>query len=346
MLASIFTIGIGAFHTTSPPLLALAGGAATNRSVSRSVYLALVSQSKGQLPIPVSQVARQLLILLGAMGLSALLAGVIGHQLAARGLLTIPADFATAIPIQRHHNFIAVWCAHTASYFVGFAGAALLCYRAWNARGRPLACPVSALPPQHCRRGCRPIALLFCAAVAPMKEPRDPARAQSPLDPFLSPPFAILQSFIKWYNAPILWAPKPHRCACANTLAYAQYEDSLYQRQTSHLWNDQVAPCVLSAAQSSSGGGGCEQIYSLLHSRMNNSLLNDHTASKDGQWAAEGLGREWFQNARRRSDCALVRSPGEHGVAARNAQFAPPRSAHLFWTLVEAELSALELAPP
>ena len=109
------------FPTTSPTLLAFCWGIAATApiGVAFGVILALVSQPKGQLPIPVSQLARQILVLLGAMGLSALTAGSLGQQLAQRGFIAIPADFATVVPVQQHDNFLAVWFAHAASYFVG-----------------------------------------------------------------------------------------------------------------------------------------------------------------------------------------------------------------------------------
>ena len=71
------------------------------------------------------------------MGASAFTAGIAGYQLSRRGLISLPAGLVEWIPAHEHDRFMAVWFAHVASYFVGLAGGALLCFWIWQARGRP-----------------------------------------------------------------------------------------------------------------------------------------------------------------------------------------------------------------
>jgi hypothetical protein len=127
------------FHTAAPTLLAVCWGVAASAGVGLALgaMLALVSQSDGQAPYPLSRLGKSILVLLGAMALSAFAAACIGYQLPEHGLVSIPAAFAEAIPEARHSRFMAVWFAHGASYLVGLGGGALLCFRIWRERGRP-----------------------------------------------------------------------------------------------------------------------------------------------------------------------------------------------------------------
>jgi hypothetical protein len=127
------------FHTTSPTLLALCWGVSATAGIGAAlgIILALVSQSRGAVPYSVHRVARSILVLLAAIGASAFTAGGVGYQLSRRGLISIPAGLAPTIPAHQHGRFMAVWFAHGASYLVGLAGGALLCFRIWQARGRP-----------------------------------------------------------------------------------------------------------------------------------------------------------------------------------------------------------------
>jgi hypothetical protein len=127
------------FHTTSPTLLALCWGVAATAGIGAAlgVVLALVSESDGPAPYPISRLGRSILFLLAIMATSAFLAGVVGYQLSSRGFIFIPSGLGRAVPAQQHDRFMAVWFAHGASYLVGLAGSALLCFRVWRARGRP-----------------------------------------------------------------------------------------------------------------------------------------------------------------------------------------------------------------
>lgn len=127
------------FHTASPTLLALCWGVSATAGIGAAlgVILALVSQSAGAIPYSVPRLGRSILLLLAAMGASAFTAGVVGYELSRRGFISIPAGLAETIPAHQHHRFMAAWFAHGASYFVGLAGGALLCFRVWQARGKP-----------------------------------------------------------------------------------------------------------------------------------------------------------------------------------------------------------------
>ena len=128
------------FHTASPTRLAVYWGAAATAGIGLAfgTVLALVSQSAGQPPYPLARLCRQILLLLAVMGVSALGAGGAGFYLSRHAIITIPSALAGAIPRAQHDRFMAVWFAHLASYLVGFTGAAVLIFRVWQARGKPL----------------------------------------------------------------------------------------------------------------------------------------------------------------------------------------------------------------
>ncbi len=127
------------FHTASPTLLALCWGVAATAGIGAvlGLVLALVSQSRGAAPYSVSRLGRSILVLLAVMAVSACGAGVVGYELSRRGLISMPAGLAGVIRAEQHDRFMAVWFAHGASYLVGLAGGALLCFCVWWARGRP-----------------------------------------------------------------------------------------------------------------------------------------------------------------------------------------------------------------
>jgi hypothetical protein len=127
------------FHTTSPTLLALCWGVAATAGIGAAlgVILALVSQSRGEVPYSVSRLGRSILVLLVVMSASAFTAGIVGYELSRRGFISIPAGLAESVPAPQHDRFMAVWFAHGASYLIGLAGGAFLCFAVWRARGRP-----------------------------------------------------------------------------------------------------------------------------------------------------------------------------------------------------------------
>ncbi len=127
------------FPTTSPTVLGICWGISATFGIGAllGIFLALVSQSQGLPPVPLLRVSKIILGLLAVMAISALLAGVVGFELARRSMIRVPAGLAELIPRSRHHRFMAVWFIHGASYLVGLAGGSFVILRIWWARGRP-----------------------------------------------------------------------------------------------------------------------------------------------------------------------------------------------------------------
>ena len=98
------------FHTGSTTLLALCWGVAATAGIGAAlgVVLAMVSQSDGPTPYPISRLRRSLLLLLAIMAGSAFLAGVAGYQLSHGGFISIPSGLAGVLPAQQHDRFMAV----------------------------------------------------------------------------------------------------------------------------------------------------------------------------------------------------------------------------------------------
>lgn len=136
------------FPTSSTTLLALCWGvaAAGGMGLVLGSLLAVISQSGGPPPWPIVRLFRSILLLLVVMSVAAVSTGLIGYILSGRGVIFLPRDLAAAIPVQEHDRFMAVWLAHCASYLVGLAGAGVLCFKVWAARGRP---PVISLFPRN-----------------------------------------------------------------------------------------------------------------------------------------------------------------------------------------------------
>jgi hypothetical protein len=127
------------FHTDSPALLGLCWGIAATIGIGAvmGAILAEVSQSRGSPPYPIRRVCRSLLILLAAMAITALMAGLVGFELSRHAIIRLPYPFAQVITPDRRDRFMAVWFAHCASYLTGLAGATFLILRIWIQRGRP-----------------------------------------------------------------------------------------------------------------------------------------------------------------------------------------------------------------
>lgn len=127
------------FPTSSVTLLALCWGVAATLGlgVALGFVLALVSQAGTPPSIPPIRLVRPIVLLLAVMAAAASLSALLGFELAQRHLLSLPPSLARSLPAGIHDRFLAVWCAHVASYLVGIIGAATLCYRTWQARGRP-----------------------------------------------------------------------------------------------------------------------------------------------------------------------------------------------------------------
>src|SRR5207253_1173682 len=98
------------------------------------VPLAVVARTGPGAPWDAAQLMKPVGQLLVFMATGALFAGCAGYYFARSGRLPMDAGFADAIPAAHHVRFMAVACAHDASYLLGFAGGAVLVARVWVAR--------------------------------------------------------------------------------------------------------------------------------------------------------------------------------------------------------------------
>lgn len=130
-----FTIGHPpVFPTQDPTLLALGWGVIATWWVGLplGILLAYVSRRGPQPALVIGQLIRPLLILLGCMALSAILAGV-SAAILARGGGAYVNEFRSIPPNARVGFVTALW-SHTASYVSGVVGGLVLVV--WAARRR------------------------------------------------------------------------------------------------------------------------------------------------------------------------------------------------------------------
>ncbi len=131
------------FPVSSPTLLALCWGVAATLGVGLVLgfLLAQASQSPGLPGMPVSSLYRPLLVVLGATGAAAIMAGCVGFALAERSILMLtelrPDAWVERLSRSQQNRFMAVWFAHSASYLFGFVGGGVLIFRIWDRRQRP-----------------------------------------------------------------------------------------------------------------------------------------------------------------------------------------------------------------
>src|SRR5262245_18236353 len=120
-----FTVGHRpVFATDDPTWLGIGWGVIATWWVGLllGVPLAVVARVGSRPKRSVGSLVRPLLWLLGVMAVCALTAGVIGWFLAQRGAVFLVGPLAREFPAERHVPFLADLWAHSASYFVGFAG--------------------------------------------------------------------------------------------------------------------------------------------------------------------------------------------------------------------------------
>ena len=134
-----FTIGHPPLiPSESPTLLAVAWGIVATWWFALPLGFALASAARvGERPkLTASQLVRPLLILLSAMGVVALVAGVAGYILTSTARVP-PNEWVVAnIVAEKRAAFMADWWAHSASYISGFVGAIILCLYTWWFRSR------------------------------------------------------------------------------------------------------------------------------------------------------------------------------------------------------------------
>jgi hypothetical protein len=124
-----FTIGHPpVFHTNSPTLLGLGWGVIATwwMGALLGLFVALCARFGTGSKIEVNALIRPIMLLLIVMGVCALCAGSLGYLLAARGEISLH-DWEYMLGRQRANRFIADFCAHITSYFVGFFGGLFVC---------------------------------------------------------------------------------------------------------------------------------------------------------------------------------------------------------------------------
>jgi H+/Cl- antiporter ClcA len=124
------------FGTEDPLLLALGWGVAATWYVGLVLAIPLVCAARFGIAPPwgARQVLPSLLILLAVTGGCAAIAGLAGWVIARSRELSLPGALGDLVPRERHAHFIAAWCAHGASYAVGFIGGLVLPVVIWRRR--------------------------------------------------------------------------------------------------------------------------------------------------------------------------------------------------------------------
>ena len=132
------------FPTGSPTLLALCWGVAAAWWVGLAlgVALAFVAGAGPSEPLPVRTFYQPLGVLLVAMGTTAFTAAMVSYELTQSGFLPVPTSVEEMVPAGKEARFMAVWAAHSASYLVGVTGGMWVCFRTWQARGKPAGLPL------------------------------------------------------------------------------------------------------------------------------------------------------------------------------------------------------------
>jgi H+/Cl- antiporter ClcA len=134
-----FTIGHpDLFNTGNPILLALGWGVVATWYVGAVLSIPMVCAAR--LGLHPRRCARDLIkplaALLLAMGILALIAGLIGNWLAITRNISLPAGLEDLVPSAQHASFVADLWAHGASYSAGFLGGSILPIVVWRSRQR------------------------------------------------------------------------------------------------------------------------------------------------------------------------------------------------------------------
>ncbi len=132
-----FTIGHPPlFHTDSPTLLGIGWGIVATwwAGVLVGVPAAILAQVGNQPQLNARRLLRPIVVLLLAMTILAVVAGIAGHQLADHGIIRPNQSLAGRVPREKQTLFLADGAAHLASYAGGFVGGAVLCCWIWRTR--------------------------------------------------------------------------------------------------------------------------------------------------------------------------------------------------------------------
>jgi hypothetical protein len=124
-----FTVGHPpVFRTQSPTLLALGWGVIATWWVGAMLGIPAAFLARlGTWPkVSAGELTRPIALLLATMAVCSLVAGMIGHSLARRGVPFLTEPLASRIPHEKRAAYIADAFAHEAAYAVGFLGGVVL----------------------------------------------------------------------------------------------------------------------------------------------------------------------------------------------------------------------------
>ena len=150
-----FTIAhAGIFQTQSPTLLAFGWGIVATwwGGVLLGGLIALTARFGKRPKVALRDLARPGAVLLLAIGVLSLIAGITAYIAAGAGAISLSAGLAADIPPGgAHQRLLAVAWAHTAAYGAGFAGASLFAAWVWIGRARAASATADGLPPSSLR---------------------------------------------------------------------------------------------------------------------------------------------------------------------------------------------------
>lgn len=132
-----FTIGHPPiFSTQSPILLALGWGIIATWWVGLplGILLGMAARASRHPRLSAWELRRPIFRLLCVMGVSALIAGIVGVILAQIGAIELVPKLAKQMDAQTQVRFLGDLWAHNASYLSGFFGGLILCIRVWRQR--------------------------------------------------------------------------------------------------------------------------------------------------------------------------------------------------------------------
>ncbi len=132
-----FTIGHPTIvPTTDPTLLALVWGVVATWWVGLplGVLAALVARIGRWPTLTLHDVRRPILVVLLGMGITSILAWVVGYLIAQGIGVLLPQPLAYEVPRAKYALFIADWWAHENAYSVGTIGGLCACAWLWEAR--------------------------------------------------------------------------------------------------------------------------------------------------------------------------------------------------------------------
>jgi hypothetical protein len=132
-----FTIGHAPiFGTDDPTLLGVGWGILATWWVGLflGVPLAVVARGGKRPPRSAASLVRPIAALMLVSALGAALAGLVGWQLASRGIVRLMGPLAENVPADRHVAFLIDGFAHTASYGCGFVGGLVVMGLVWRSR--------------------------------------------------------------------------------------------------------------------------------------------------------------------------------------------------------------------